>query len=520
MPEPGSSAEHQVHAWSLGLRGGGGAWRGPSSPSTVMGLQRAIGNHAVTHLLHAQAIYRQQTPTPAPVNVQRCGPVACDCANDRPSGAAVQREQSIAPAAHPVISAGSSGAAVEDLQRRLNQAGATQPLAVDGLFGQGTQRAVISFQQSQGLAPDGIVGPKTWAAFDAVTPVDSPVPGAGETHQPGSVSGAGTLPGLEKASFGETPGVGSVGLDKGSAGTDLPGLAPAGFGGGGDACEQGPSFVNTGNSSGLIGSIYFCTDRFDLDLNNDVPELQKLKAYEPLLATRHVKFVFVGFADARGTDDHNATLSLNRAKSVEGFVRNLFVDHPHYDHEESGLGRSQSLPGLLEGFRRVDILAEPAVRPPVTPPPPVPGSLKTRKWSARIERSASATGAVGGLAALKLTIVDNEHSQKLLFEFLGAGPSVGTPSASLSPSAFVDFTTSLALEFHHFEGTATWRSAQIQPFFGASTDVLFLLGPVVNVGNEPVELHYEGLGLGLSFGIGVSVFLGKLARVDLTPSPA
>lgn len=66
---------------------------------------------------------------------------------------------------------GSSGEPVRWLQRRLNQiAGARghqilggRPLAVDGQFGEQTDKVVKVFQTHRGLVTDGIVGPKTWA---------------------------------------------------------------------------------------------------------------------------------------------------------------------------------------------------------------------------------------------------------------------------------------------------------------------------------------------------------------------
>jgi len=55
-----------------------------------------------------------------------------------------------------VLRMNSRGEAVSDLQRRLNQLG--YKLAVDGIFGSLTQRAVIDFQRKNRLVADGIVG--------------------------------------------------------------------------------------------------------------------------------------------------------------------------------------------------------------------------------------------------------------------------------------------------------------------------------------------------------------------------
>ena len=58
---------------------------------------------------------------------------------------------------------GSTGAEVKELQELLNLAGAS--LNVDGVFGNDTYNAVISFQAVHDLTIDGIVGPKTWDAL-------------------------------------------------------------------------------------------------------------------------------------------------------------------------------------------------------------------------------------------------------------------------------------------------------------------------------------------------------------------
>jgi Domain of unknown function (DUF4157)/Putative peptidoglycan binding domain len=77
----------------------------------------------------------------------------------------LQRQLSSAPAASPLIGLGSQGPAVEELQSRLNAAGADPALEIDGRFGEHTRGAVMMFQQSRGLVADGIVGPLTWAAL-------------------------------------------------------------------------------------------------------------------------------------------------------------------------------------------------------------------------------------------------------------------------------------------------------------------------------------------------------------------
>jgi N-acetyl-anhydromuramyl-L-alanine amidase AmpD len=63
---------------------------------------------------------------------------------------------------------GSNGSDVIELQKMLNELGYS--LSTDGIFGKGTQSAVIDFQQKKGLAADGIVGPRTMQSIkDAIS---------------------------------------------------------------------------------------------------------------------------------------------------------------------------------------------------------------------------------------------------------------------------------------------------------------------------------------------------------------
>lgn len=62
------------------------------------------------------------------------------------------------------IKRGARGKTVTRLQQRLKQRG-FDPGRIDGIFGGGTEAAVIAFQRSECLAADGIVGARTWSAL-------------------------------------------------------------------------------------------------------------------------------------------------------------------------------------------------------------------------------------------------------------------------------------------------------------------------------------------------------------------
>lgn len=119
-------------------------WTGVT-PAALLGLQRHAGNAAVAAMLQAST---QLGPT---------GPLQ---RQDESSDGGV-------PVEHPMLRTGSTGADVVEAQGKLNQAGATPPLVVDGIFGSKTRAATVALQQSRGLSADGIIGPNTWAALDS-----------------------------------------------------------------------------------------------------------------------------------------------------------------------------------------------------------------------------------------------------------------------------------------------------------------------------------------------------------------
>lgn len=70
--------------------------------------------------------------------------------------------------AYPTIRQGDRGNFVKLLQLLLNQYGYN--VAVDGIFGGGTSRAVLDFQKNNNLTQDGIVGRNTWNALLNIDP--------------------------------------------------------------------------------------------------------------------------------------------------------------------------------------------------------------------------------------------------------------------------------------------------------------------------------------------------------------
>jgi hypothetical protein len=122
------------------------------------------------------------------------------------NGHAVQRQDAPGPSVHPMIRYGSRGPDVEEAQTKLNTAGATPPLAVDGIFGPLTRAATVAFQTSHNLSPDGIIGPLTWGALDQASgSPEVPVPEIPGPETPGPETPGPETPGPETPGP-ETPG--------------------------------------------------------------------------------------------------------------------------------------------------------------------------------------------------------------------------------------------------------------------------------------------------------------------------
>lgn len=71
---------------------------------------------------------------------------------------------SVLAEAAAVLRQGAKGGEVKEVQRRLKQWGYYNG-AVDGVFGEGTKKAVVAFQKKNGLTADGVVGKATYKAL-------------------------------------------------------------------------------------------------------------------------------------------------------------------------------------------------------------------------------------------------------------------------------------------------------------------------------------------------------------------
>ncbi|MEA4964867.1 MAG: peptidoglycan-binding domain-containing protein [Oscillospiraceae bacterium] len=74
-----------------------------------------------------------------------------------------------------LLTYGSSGSDVSDLQTKLNSAG--YGLSVDGIYGQKTQAAVRDYQSKNNLSVDGIAGDQTLGALSSATPSQTVIGG-------------------------------------------------------------------------------------------------------------------------------------------------------------------------------------------------------------------------------------------------------------------------------------------------------------------------------------------------------
>lgn len=105
------------------------------------------------------ATWAKLLPNPSTEFTPPAVPATPPAASDPPS-----ETEDNAPVALPILREGMVGPAVARVQENLQMRGFYEG-AIDGIFGPGTEAAVMNFQSSAQLAEDGIVGPATWQAL-------------------------------------------------------------------------------------------------------------------------------------------------------------------------------------------------------------------------------------------------------------------------------------------------------------------------------------------------------------------
>ena len=180
---------------------------GQYNPSSKDG--KRLLAHELTHVVQQSYDIRKKPYSELTKSPQSGKIIPIREITDTKGGRLILRERATRIEDIAILSLGSIGSPVRQLQKLLNEILENVVLVEDGIFGPKTEAAVVKFQNKLGLIPDGIVGPKTQEAIGGqVKPLSS-----GPIFEP----------------------LAPISADK----------CPNGF----NDCKQGRSFVNTSNTS-------------------------------------------------------------------------------------------------------------------------------------------------------------------------------------------------------------------------------------------------------------------------------
>ena len=110
-----------------------------------------------------------------------------------------------APAAAAAVRRGDSGELVTKIQKKLKNWGYYSG-SVDGVFGSGTEKAVMLFQQKNGLTPDGVVGTATAKAMGITLSGSTGSSGSQGSNSSGTNTSSGDVYLLARCIYGEARG--------------------------------------------------------------------------------------------------------------------------------------------------------------------------------------------------------------------------------------------------------------------------------------------------------------------------
>ncbi|NJO08469.1 MAG: peptidoglycan-binding protein [Leptolyngbyaceae cyanobacterium SL_1_1] len=156
---------------------------------------------AIASSLAVGAATAQSPAQPSDNNIEDASPTEATSATQRPT-------------ARPTLRLNSEGEPVAELQALLKLLGLYSG-AVDGVYNEATQAAVIGFQQAASLSADGIVGPATWNRLLPSPPsVENPPDSAAATAGPenSAAIAAEAMPPNQATPRFDCPGSGGVSL--------------------------------------------------------------------------------------------------------------------------------------------------------------------------------------------------------------------------------------------------------------------------------------------------------------------
>jgi hypothetical protein len=316
------------------------------------------------------------------------------------------------------------------------------------------------------------------------------------------------------------------------------------------AIDQGESWVNLAGNGKLnphtgfmtIGEIFFRTSEAALD-GNDLHQIEMLSvgikeylgAVVGLHRLRSFTFGFIGWADHRGADSYNRTLSASRAEMVKRAFDPHFADDPtwrdYYSSVSIGAGEgSLREAASLHRDRRVDIVSSQTFsqkRPIEFPGTKIDASPDDPDLSKSfaIRTIAGVNFNVPFLevgAATQLVQIKNNRTGKTIdLTFMGAGGSAGLPIGFNRPTDFENFQTPYYLKLVDFVGEGEISGAAVIQ----GTNHLMFYGPLL-YGRAPKQdilmrkaLVIKTTGWDLNVGIGGAKGSWEVPRVPTVPTP-
>jgi outer membrane protein OmpA-like peptidoglycan-associated protein len=289
---------------------------------------------------------------------------------------------------------------------------------------------------------------------------------------------------------------------------------------------------------GIVAQIYFATDKSQLDLGDKLVLTQVYNYYAGLLFKEQlirypVTFRFVGYADFRGTEEHNSGLSERRAKAVAAYFE-IFNESVNYSQSIVPMGESElpqplspgpiSVSKQLSPFRRVDLFANPILSK--VPPPKkvvVPPDRASTHWALRLRAAGGLTKtmediekkllkkleidvvkqiikhipALGiGYNSVIFEVVDVTNREGMIFLFHGFSLAIGWDlSVGGGASEWQYAETTKPIHIEDFAGDARHTGVSVMVYKGYSIDWLQCFGPM-NRGAKSVYLGWHGWGKG------------------------